>query len=212
MNNNNNFIPIILLFFALLCFSACSKDNDNGLSRNAGMSMKLDGKEWQASMTTLFTEEHETSQLGEYYYVYLSGSRIIEKNSNTEDDLVETIGLYINIPASKFRNPKGTYPIILEESEMGHAWGIFGSSTDLRDATTYVSGDPNNKKQVVGNLEITGFEIGGQSILGHTSDTEGYTKLSGNFHLDVFPMNGAGSKLKITEGEFNLSGAMNIGW
>jgi hypothetical protein len=95
---------------------------------------------------------------------------------------------------------------------MGHAWGIFGSSTDLQDATTYVSGDPNNKKQVVGKLEITGFEIGNQNILGHQSDKEGYTKLSGNFELDVYPINGAGSKLKITEGKFNLTGAMNFGW
>jgi len=210
---NNNYIAIILLLFVSLGFSACSKEEDKGLSsKDAGLSMNVDGREWRATITTLFTEQHETSQLGEYYYVYLSASRIIEKNSNTEDDLAETIGLYINIPASKFRNPKGTYPIILEESEMGHAWGIFGSSTDIRDATTYVSGDPNNKKQVVGRLEITDFEIGNQNIFGHVSDSEGYTNLSGSFELDVYPINGDGSKLKITEGKFNLTGAMNFGW
>jgi hypothetical protein len=75
-----------------------------------------------------------------------------------------------------------------------------------------VSGNPNNKKQVVGKLEITGFEIGNQNVLGHHSDKEGYTKLSGSFEVDVYPINGAGSKLKITEGKFNLTGAMNFGF
>jgi hypothetical protein len=210
MNNNKYSIPTILLFFALLVFSACSKDKDNiDLSRNAGMTMKLDGKEWQATMTTLLTEEHETSQLGNFYTVYLNGTKIIEKNSNTEDDLVETLGLYINIPASKFRNPKGTYPIILEESKIEHAWGIFVGRDD--HATTYVSGDPNNENQVVGKLEITDFEIGNQSVFGYISEDESYTKLSGKFQLNVYPLKGTGSKLEITEGKFDLSGFMNFG-
>jgi len=211
MKNNNFLIPTIPQLITSLGFPARSRDknNDKVLSPKAGMSMKVDGVDWKVTMTTLFTKEHETDQ-GKYYYVYLSGSRIIDKSSNPKEDLVETMGLYINIPASKLRNPKVTYPIIVEESELGHLWCVFASSTKLRDATIYVSGGPDNLAQSAVTLEITGFEIGNQRVFGRGSDSQGYTKLSGNFQLDIFPMDGSGSKLKITEGKFNLSDA--FGW
>lgn len=215
MKNNYYILPVLLLAFTFMIFTSCSKSDDDInpiAASNAKLSMKVDGEAWTAVMTTLFTEEHETSELGKYYLVYMNGSRIIEKNSQTEDDLVETIGFYINIPANKFKNPKGTYPIILDETEMGHAWGVFGSSTDLRDATTYISGNPDASEQSVGSLEITDFETGATHVLGHATGAEGYTKLTGNFKLDVFPMTGAGSKLKITEGTFNLTDAISISW
>lgn len=213
MKKRYHIISIAIIAFVVVVFTSCSKVDDvKDLIGSSGMSMKVDGANWKSSMTTLFTEEHETSDMGEYYLVYISGSRIIEKNSATEDDLAESMGLYINIPASKFRNPKGTYPIIIKETEVSHAWGVFGSSTDIRDATTYVSGDPQDRDKAVGMLEITGFEIGSQSVLGQGTNTEGYTKLSGNFQLEVYPMVGTGSKLKITEGKFNLSGAISIDW
>lgn len=215
MKNNYYILSVLLTAFALMIFTSCSDDNDETSpigGGNAQLSMKVEGEEWTAAMTTLFTEEHETSELGEYYVVYINGSRIIDKNSQTEDDLVETIGFYINIPASKFNSPKGTYPIISNDDEMGRAWAVFGSSTDLRDTTTYISVNPDSPEQVVGSIEITDFETGATHVLGHPTGAEGYTKLSGNFKLDVFPMTGSGSKLTITDGKFNLSDAISIGW
>lgn len=215
MKTKHYIIPLLLSVVLFVSLSSCSKDeDDNGLSGNSGMTMKVDGTEWKSAMTTLFAEEHETSGMGEYRLVYIGGSRIIEKNSATEDDLVESLGLYINIPASKFRAPKGTYPIIVKETELSHAWGIFSSSTDIRDATLYVSGDPEDQDKRVGTLEITAFEIGNQSVFGQGTQVEGYTKLSGNFQLEVYPMVGTGSKLKLTEGKFNLTSGIGIdfGW
>lgn len=171
--------------------------------------MKVDGVEWKVTMTTLFTKKHITDH-GKYYYVYLSGSRVLGESSGAEEDLVETMGLYINIPASKFTNPKGIYPIIIKESELGHLWCVFASSTELRDASIYVSGSCDTIAKSTVTLEITDFEIGKQRVFGQGSDSQGYTKLSGNFQLDIFPMDGSGSKLKITEGKFNLSDA--FGW
>lgn len=215
MKTKHYIIPLLLTVVFFISLSSCSKDkDDDALSGNAGMTMKVDGAEWKSAMTTLFAEEHETSGMGEYHLVYIGGSRIIEKNSATEDDLVESLGLYINIPASKFRDPKGTYPIIVKETELSHAWGIFNSSTDIRDATLYVSGDPQDHDKSVGMLEITAFEIGNQSVFGQGTDVEGYTKLSGNFQLEVYPTLGTGSKLKLTEGKFNLTSGIGIdfGW
>jgi len=211
MKNNDLFIPTIPQLITSLGFPARSRDknNDKGLSPKTGMSMKVDGVEWKVTMTTLFTKEHQTDQ-GKYYYVYLSGSRVVGESCDPEEDFVETMGLYINIPASKFRNPKGTYPTIIKESELGHLWCVFTSSTELRDASIYVSGSCDTIVKSTVTLEITGFEIGSQSIFGRCTNTQGYTKLSGNFQLDIFPMDGSGSKLKITEGKFNLSDA--FGW
>src|SRR3546814_1702622 len=64
-----------------------------------------------------------------------------------------------------------------------------------------------SSERTIGSLEITGFEIGDQRIPGQTENEEGYTKLSGNFHFEMYPtVGGADSdKLKITEGKFDLS-------
>lgn len=211
MKKNNYFTQIILLFVLALSFSACSKDkeDDNGLSGNSGMTMKVDGVAWKSAMTTLFAEKHGDDVDG-IHVLYINGTRIIEKNSATEDDLAESLGLYINIPASKFRNPNGTYPIIKSTEMMNQAWGIFSTSTDIRDAAMYVSGDPQDVDKIVGTLEISGFEIGMQNIVGQPTGVEGYTKLSGNFQLDVYPIVGEGTKLKLTEGKFNLSAGIGF--
>lgn len=205
----------VLLCSTLLLLS-CSKNNDDdslgaGLGRST-LTMKVNGEEWNSSMSMLLSEEEGNSEQGDYRHVVVNGHRIIDKNSATEDDLAETIALYIAIPEDKFRNPRGKYPIILKEDQVGYAWSVFGTSTDLRDTTTYVSGDPNSPRQAVGSLEITGFEIGEQMIMGHSSGQEGYTMLSGTFHLDVYPLGGSGDKLKITDGKFNISEGFDFGF
>jgi len=53
-------------------------------------------------------------------------------------------------------------------------------------------------------LEITVIEIGNPRVFGRGSDIKGFTKLSGNFQLDVISMDGTSSKLKTSEGKFNL--------
>lgn len=205
----------VLLCSALLLFS-CSKNNNDdspgGSLGNSTLTMKVNGENWNSFLSTLFTEEEGNSEQGDFRYVSVGGSRIIEKSSATEDDLAETITLFIAIPESKFRNPKGTYPIILKDFQVGYAWSIFGSSTDLRDTTTYVSGDANNPEEPVGTLEITGFKIGEQTVLGHPSGKEGYTQLSGTFNLDVYPLGGVGERLKITDGKFNISAGLDFGF
>ncbi len=216
--------PIFLKYFGnvgvLLCSTllllSCSGSSDDipagDVLGNSTLTMKVNGEQWNSALSLLITEEQENSQQGKYRYVSLSGNRIIDKNSATEDDLVETIGLYIAIPESKFKNPIGSYPIILKESQAGYAWGVFGSSTNLRDATTYVSGDPNNVGHSVGNLEITKYEIGEQMILGHPTGQEGYKMLSGTFYLNVYPINGTGDKLKIEDGKFTISEGFDFGF
>src|SRR3546814_6322563 len=159
--NGNNLVCLCLMALAFITLSACSKDNvgDNSLSGKSGLSMKVDGASWDSWMTTMFTEKHESSERGEYYLISLVGSRVIEKNSATEDDLAESITVIIAVPVSKFRNPKGTYPIVWESDvDLNQAWAVFGTSTDIRDATTFAP-SPSGQS---GTVEITGFETGQQ--------------------------------------------------
>lgn len=191
---------------------SCSKDKvkaDDDVISKAGITMKVNGENWESSMTTLLSEEQEKDEFGEYHFVSIVGSRVINKNSQTEDDMAESVTMFIAIPASKFRNPKGTYPVVWESAaKLSQSTAIFASASTLLDAETYV---PAQKGQS-GTVEITGFEIGDQKVMGHPTGTEGYTKLSGTFSMDLRPLNNvdSGKPLKITEGKFNLSGGLGF--
>lgn len=205
-------IRLVRLFALLLLawiVASCSK-NDLLDSTSLGggktqLSMKVNGEDWQSSLTTLLTEEQENTKGENYVYLYINAHKIIDKNSATEDDLVETMGLYVAIPTHKFNNPKGVYPLVLKEFEVGSAWAIFNSNQTLRDATIYVSGDASYPDRQVGVLEITNAEVGEQTILGYPTGVEGYTKLSGTFNFDAYPLDGIGPKLRITEGKFTIT-------
>lgn len=199
---------IILLLFGWT-ITSCSK-NDLADSTSLGeektqLSMKVNGEDWQSSLTTLLTEQQENTQGEIYFYLYISAHSIIDTNSATEEDLVETMGLYVAIPAQKFKDPKGVYPLVLKEFEVGTAWGIFNSDRALRATTTYVSGDANHPDKQVGTLEITSAEVGEQTVFGYPTGVEGYTKLSGTFSFDVYPLDGIGAKLNMTEGKFTIT-------
>src|SRR5690606_8319156 len=136
-----------------------------------------------------------------YYYVSILGMSII---SDKEDD-VESQGFYITIPAGKFRNPKGKYQVIPTEVKVDHAWAVFSKASGVN----YLSGNPANPTTSVGTIEITGFEIGQQTVMGFPSGQEGYIKLSGNFHFKLQNING-NEMINITDGKFNLKGALEI--
>lgn len=211
VKNKYRLVCLCLIALTFLVSFSCSKetkpDDDNpGVS---AIKMNVNGAQWNSMMTTLITEEKEESDFGKYYLVSLMGNRVIEKNSATEDDLAESITFFIAIPASKFKNPKGSYPIVWQnDAVLNESSAVFGTSTDLRDALTYVA-SPNGKS---GAIEITGFETGPQQIMGHPTGTDGYVKLSGTFHATLEPLKGTGSgtPLKITDGTFNLKAGINV--
>lgn len=203
-NRKNKLIRICLLAIIPISLYACSKKNNEAPDdtlKGSGMSMNINGKAWKSTMTTLFTEEQETAETGKYYYVSILGMRII---SDKEDD-VESQGFYITIPAGKFRNPKGRYPVIPVEVQPNHAWAVFSKAS----GSNYISGNPANPTASVGTIEITDFEVGQQTIMGHPSGKEGYIKLSGNFLFKLQSNNG-NEMINVTDGKFNLKGALEI--
>lgn len=198
------------ILMTIFLFSACSKKKDpEELSPKSGLSMKVNGEAWQATLTTLISDEHQSEQFGGYHLVHIMGGQTTQTASGTNDDTAESLTMFIAIPASKFRNPKGIYPIVWQSSaDVNEATAIFASSKDLRSATTFTAGTSGES----GSIEITGFEIGAQKVMGHPTGNDGYIKLSGKFHMNLSPLEatGAAGTLKITEGSFNLTGGIGI--
>lgn len=205
MKTTKCFILIAFLLTACFGLTSCKKDNNNPLDQGGkSFTMKVDGVPWSAQITTLFTEQHDEGQPGGgYYAVMLNGTLTVN------EEHAESLALYVSIPASKFQNPKGKYDI--KGNENGEAWAVFSTAADIRNATTYSSLDINSGPgKTVGTLEITGFEVGDQSVLGQPTGKVGYKKLSGKFQLDLYPVDGASAKLNVTEGKFNLSNGLGF--
>lgn len=209
MKTYNDITKWVPLLFICLGFAACGKD-DIGKKQDgdSSLSMKINGEHWGTTINTLFTEAHGSSELGEYFLVLVGGQRIGVDDS--EDD-VSAFNMYIAIPRSKFNNPKGSYPIMKEsEAKVGQATAHFTVNTGSGQ-TWYASYHPASPTQAGGTVEITGFEIGEQRVLGQPTGVEGYTKLSGTFRMDLYAVQeNPGAPLKVTEGKFNLKSGMGF--
>lgn len=202
MKKNPYYAFVAFLLAGALALAACSKDDPFELQPGtSAFTMKVDGAPWEASMTALFTEELADSEQGEFYHVYLSGSREAGRDPQTGDGIPEMMHLYVAIPASKYRNPKGTYPVALQTEKVNHA-ALFYTNA----AGGYAGSVLASEGQPVGVVEITGFEIGQQWVSGQPVGTEGYTRLAGTFQATLMPTdNPNGAPLKITDGKFDLS-------
>src|SRR5690606_2889075 len=100
------------------------KDSDDELaSGKGGITMKVDGDSWKSTTTTLVTKEVESDVAGKYHAVLLSGL------GGSDDGQSETLTVHINIPANKFKNPKGTYSVAIDEEETDHFWALFSRIT-----------------------------------------------------------------------------------
>lgn len=209
MNKYNYITKWLPLLLICVGFAACGKDDiSKKQEADPGLSMNINGESWGTTINTLFTEAHESSELGEYYLVLVGGQRIDAADS--EDD-VSAFNMYIAIPKSKFNNPKGSYAIMKEsEAKMGQATANYTVNTGSGQ-TWYASYHPASPSQPSGTVEITSFEIGEQRVLGQPTGVAGYTKLSGTFQLDLYAVQeNPGAPLKVTEGKFNLKSGMGF--
>ncbi|NLO69978.1 MAG: hypothetical protein GX102_03340 [Porphyromonadaceae bacterium] len=209
MNRFKYTATLVLITLIYMSFAACSKDlggvkND----KDSGITMKVNGEFWGTTINTLFTEAHESSTLGEFYVVYVGGQRTDAEDSETD---VSVFNMFISIPKSKFKNPKGAYSIMKEDEVMASQASANYAVSTGSNQTWYASYNPENSTQAVGTVEITSFEIGEQSVFGHSTSKEGYTKLSGTFRMDLYALQDSpGAPLKVTEGKFNLKAGIGF--
>lgn len=209
----------VLLSIIAISVVGCSSDDNNGspdnggsTGTNSGVSMKINGENWNASLNYLLTETNDEGTAHQYRQVYISGTRFVEANNASADEVSETLSLYIKISEDKFTNPKGIYPVYQEGVGLGESWAVFSTATNMQTASFYLSGNPNNPGEPVGSIEITGFKIGQETIFGQPTGVEGYTELSGKFNLELFSLHEEDSSLQISEGKFNLKSNISVGF
>lgn len=197
-----NYIIILILIAGLTAFSSCSKSSHNPLKEDSSFSMKLNGKSWNATLTSMMSEPHQNQEWGDYHTLFINANHLIENNNSTdEDDLIESITILLNIPEGKFRNPKGTYPFSLSENEISKVWALYGSTENSEYGDQYIP--------ISGSFEITDSEVGMPKVFGQETGKEGYTQIKGKFQLEMKSING-NKTIKITDGKFNLNSTLSI--
>ncbi len=197
---------ILLGIFLVFFIASCSSDDNGNSSGGTSLSMKINGNNWTPTVTTLFTEDEYNSEEGDYYLVYIGGNKLMDMENPDADSSTESIAIYIAISASKFQNPKGTYPILKESDvTLNQASAVFMSDASGQQKI-YTTTDPGQS----GMVEITGFEVGEQTIMGEPTGVQGYKKLSGNFQVVVNSIADNTDKITITDGKFNLSSGLGF--
>ena len=193
---------LLLGLFLLIAVASCSSDDNGSGSFSGGnsFSMKIDGNHWSSSINTLFTEDMSNAN-GEYYFVTIGGVITDE----ADDPTTESLQIYIAIPASKLNNPKGIYQVNSDaDMSIGQASATFTSSNS-ENYLLYTS-----TPHTLGTLEITGFELGEQTVMGHPTGQMGYTQLKGTFNMELASVSDPSVVLTITDGQFNLSSGLGF--
>ncbi len=200
----NYFITAFVL--VALTATSCKKDGGDGPDDFLGtgtMSMKVEGVQHEAASAFVFTA-HEPEN--DYYLVAVTGFFPSEGYTD-DDDVADSFIIYLAMTGAQFNNPKGTYNVISEESEIDDqplVYGLYQVGVGSEDGSTYgiIEAD-----KTVGQLTISDYAIGNQTgIPGLTG--KGFTKLQGTFHMNLTGVRNDGSgssgEVAITEGKFNV--------
>src|SRR3546814_21093775 len=129
-----------------LFLASCSKDtdlDDGPESGKGGITMKVDGDQRKATTTTLVTKGNGSSEADDYHLVLISGVR------GNNNGLADSLSLYINIPANKFKNPKGTYSVAIDKEETDHSWAVLTIGAGTDQLTIYLSGTIETSKRTI---------------------------------------------------------------
>lgn len=199
----NRSLVSYLFTLLLLIGVACSSDDNRADEENplSKISFKIDGEQWHAEdaiVQTLGGTDWEE----EVYLVNITGTRGIDDTTAVTE--VETFTLHFYIDPSNFNNPRGIYPVPPPDNDnMDEPGYAIATYTKEGSELIYFSVDPADEARKVGEVTITGFEIGQQMILG-----KGYVNLSGTFDFEMFGVNkntGAlNGKIEIKSGVFDV--------
>ncbi len=192
--------------FLLLAITviSCKKDNSgpDDFLTTGSMSMKVNGVSKEAGTAFVFTA-HEPEN--DYYLVAVTG--FFTPNESITDDDGEAFHIYLYMTGAQFNNPKGTYEVISEESDINNqplVYGLYQVGIGTETGNTYGIIEAN---KTVGKLTITDYTIGNQTGIPGLSG-RGFTKLQGTFHMNLTGVKNDGSgtadAVAITDGKFNV--------
>ena len=198
------YIFTLVIFIGLACSSDDNVvDEDNLINGNSSFTVNLDNEQWSADMVYItttggpdFWEEDDDR----FYFVTISAIKFLGDFEDSEN--AEFFNITFIVPEHKFSDPKGTYlaPPPETSDEAGYSVGHYATTTDN---ISFISIDPLDDSRFVGKTNITGFEIGSQTLLG-----EGYVSLSGTFEYELFGWEantGEFIKKEAKEGSFQIT-------
>ncbi|WP_257657613.1 hypothetical protein [Parapedobacter lycopersici] len=227
MNTITKTFKTMGLCLVAIVLVSCSKDENNcdpedkespcyaGVTTSQYFKMEIAGAEWKATNTPghLFFIESPVMEIDEhtgvpFYYVELVGLTGSDPNGIT---------IQLHLPADKFSNPKGTYPIIADVRKLNTA-GVSSAWVYAVNGTPdqYVSVFPESMDDDTpllpdaGMVTITDFEVGNDNDDGNQKRLY---RIKGTFSaptiygLDV-PNGFNGNTESISSGEFNLINAL----
>lgn len=220
MRNLFKFAGALLLGSMLVFNVACSKDDDgpggDPLGKIGTMTMKIDGRQWEADVATVMTLSDPDVEEGEdlSYLVTMSGTKVFNGNS---DEVAESISLNLILSEAAFNNPKRSYPVYsMGEGEYGQGVIMYQNKAvdESGSGAVYASVHSDDANRSLGSITVKDYEIGSQSFLGQLLG-KGYIKLSGTFESELYSYDGEDKPLKkmvITEGKFNLNADLLSGF
>src|SRR5690606_14050574 len=200
--------PIRLLAcFVLLAATvvSCKKDEiTNPLDLDAGkLSMKIDGtlREAESAYVLTLPDEHTGR------HVVTVTSFFTPDGATDNEEVLDAFHLYLNLSAEEFKNPKGTYDVMLDGENSGF-YALYQLSIGGQEATkVYGVLDP---EKAIGKLPITDFKIGDGRGHSGLPNITGYAMLEGTFqvHLQEVALEDPDA-VTITEGKFKVH---NLPW
>lgn len=194
----NHFLYIFLLWIIM----GCSSDDDRAiddfpLNGESELRMQVNGELWKADYTfiqTNYSIDQDSETEDDTFLITITASKYMDE----EEETGETLQLIISLNRNKFKDPRGTYPMTIDD-EVNSAAATFYKGESLIIYTSFNPEDEN--ASAVGEISIEGYEIGEQLFLG-----EGYVQLQGKFAMDLYNAgNGEIDKLEISEGSFHIS-------
>lgn len=213
-------LPILIIFTLL----SCTKDKDNcdpedkespcyvGPVNDQYLSMKVDGAFWEASgpahlFFVEFPNPETDTDTGEVYY------RISIVGLEGELNGV-TVG--IQLPADKFLDPRGSYPIFSDPRKATlagvasvHVYGLNGTQGEFTSMFPESINDDEPMRPDSGTLTITDFELGNSENPGMQNRLYSVTGTFATSTVYGFDINGFnGQTRSIAEGKFHLINAL----
>lgn len=199
------------IFFLAIPLLSC---NENGSSDDKvvekGISMKVNDVKWESMVGTYsmnFPEPDDEAK--DFIRVNLVGNNV-DINNDASGNSQGLLMTFV-IPKSKFNNPKGTYTIYSERTQLPIQECAVALYSESKDDKTITYSSTNEAGKAIGIAHITHFKIGKLPAWMDQSQ-EGYTELGGTFEMTLYGGTitsgtdvGGPEKATIKEGQFNLT-------
>src|SRR5690606_6985048 len=137
----------------------CSKNDDgpgDQLGKIGTMTMKIDGKLWEADVATVMTvgDPEVEDEQDVAYLVMMTGTKLAKADS---DEIADSINLSLLLTEAAFNNPKGSFQVnSMGEGEYGQGVIIYNNTdqSETEGGGVYASIHSDETNRSLGSITI----------------------------------------------------------